>query len=432
MQNKLQGALFSFLFLMLPTVLLAQSAQEYRQMGEAIAQKGLYARAVDYYQQAVAADPNDWQSYQDMGDAYLQMNNNAEALGAYQKCLQINPDDSTAQTHVNSLTASGVQAQAPAASASPAQAAPSSGSQFNESQPLDQEQDQTVVVKRRRPRPAPAPTYNDNLAPMDHSKFWTSFAIGYSYSANNELAASAKAWNTDISNNGWSGSALSANDGLDLAFKLGFLLDTNNGLALGVKYVSIADYNLNVNYNNGPATDLSGNIAGSDFEQTTLSPYIIPITLDYYLFLPDHDGRFFLSAGVGYYFGDVHATTNYSYLISNGTPYDTTNPGYPDTYTGDLTAGAPGFQVSLGRDFAISRTLSLSLFVEARYAKLTNFQGILTDSNGNSANIGLATEPSSNNEVFLEDVTTIGNGNKYTTIDFTGVDGGLALNFYTL
>ncbi len=434
MKKMTLAILFSFLSLA-PAALLADTAQDYRDMGQALFQRGLYAKAVDYFQQAVSADPNDWQSYQAMGDSYMKMNANAEALGAYQKSLQINSNNPTVQAQVNSLTASGVQAQVPAASApsGPAVSAPSNpGGSFDESQPVTESQ--TVIIKRRRPfrRPEPVVNYNDDLAPMDHAKIWTQFSIGYTNSRGGDLITSANSWNTDIANFGWSGSAIASNDGLNLGFELGFLINPNNGLALGVKYVNMADYNLNVTYNNGP-TIIGSTSYDSDYDQTTISPYIIPITLDYYLFLPDHDGRFFVSVGAGYYFADVHVNRNYSSVIQDN------DPTQADQYSGDLTAGAPGFQASIGRDFAISRNMSISLFVEGRYAKLTNFQGTITDVNGNSANVGLATETGitaldNNPAVFIEDQTQIGgaNGNKYSTIDFTGVDVDLALNFYSL
>jgi tetratricopeptide (TPR) repeat protein len=437
------AVLFSFLALT-PAVLLADTAQDYSDMGQALFQRGLYAKAVGYFQQAVAANPSDWQSYQAMGDAYMKMNADGEALGAYQQSLQINPNNKAVQDQVNSLTASGVQPVAPTQASAPGNPPPSANPPpGNGNMEENQPENETVIVRHRRPfrRPEQVVNYNDNLAPYDHAKIWTSFSIGYTNSRVGDLITSANSWNSDISNSGnyypnaWTGSALAANDGLNLGFELGFLINPNNGIALGVKYVSIADYDLNVNFNNGPAT-IASTVYDSDFDQTTLSPYIIPITLDYYLFLPDHDGRFYLSLGVGYYFGDVHVSRNYSSIIQDYAGGDPNYANESDQYTGDLTAGAPGFQVGIGRDFAISRNMALSIFAEGRYAKLTNFMGTITDVNGNSANVGLATESTitgSGNDpgVFVEDTTAIGGGNnnKYTTIDFTGVDVGVALNF---
>lgn len=420
MRTITRFVLFS-LFFLAPILLWADTAQDYRDMGQALYQKGMYAKAVDYFRQAVTTDPNDWQSYQSMGDCYMKMDDKVEALDAYQKSLQINSNNPTVQTQVDNLNAAGVQASAP--TTTPSNNDPG---QFDESQPLNE--NQTVVIKRQRPvRPAPV-NYNDGLAPMDHAKVWTQVSIGYSYSKNDELITSANSWNNDIANSGgWTGSASASTDGLNLGFELGFLINPNSGLALGLKYINTADYTLGVNYQNGP-TIIGSTSYDSDYDQTTLSPYIVPITLDYYLFMPDGGGRFWLSGGVGYYFGDVHVDRNYSAVIQNN------DPTQADQYSGDLNSGALGFQVGIGRDFAISRNTSISLFARGRYAKLTNFKGTITDTSGYSANVGLATEPAFNNEIYVEDQTQIGGaaGNKYTTIDFTGFDVGVALNFYSL
>jgi len=426
--------LFSLLAV-IPALSQAASAQDYRDMGQALYQKGLYAKAVDYFRQAAAADPNDWQSYQTMGDAYMKMDARAEALDAYQKSLQINPDNPDVKAQVDSLSASGVQAQAPPQAQAPASNPPATG-QFDESQPLTE--NQTVVVRRRRAYARPAPVvYNDGLAPMDHAKFWSQFSIGYAYSRNGDLQTSANNWNSDINTYGWSGTAMSPNDGLELGAELGFLLSPNSGLALGAKYVGLSDYKLNVGFNDGPITDIHSTAYGSDYDQSTFSPYVVPLTLDYYQFLPDGGGRFWISGGVGYYIGAIHIQRNYQNLST--TNPDGTDPNQIDQYSGDLYAGGLGFQVGIGRDFALSRNTSITLFARGRYAKLTNFQGNITDPNGNYFKAGLALEPSITGAggdpgVFIEDVNNIGGaaGNQYATVDFTGFDVGVALNFYSL
>lgn len=434
MKKELRGFLFSLLALT-PAGLWAQGAQDYRDMGQALAQKGLYAKAISYFQQAVQADPTDWQSYQSMGDAYLKMNDNSNALASYQKSLQINPNNQAAQDEVNSL---GGTTSAPPnpPSQSTTSTPPNAPSGFEESQPTTIIETQPAYGRpRRRPRPQPM-SYNDGLAPMDHAKVWTQLAIGYAYSQSSDLNTSASSWNTDAQNFGWGGSALASNDGLNLGFELGFLLNPNSGLALGLKYTNISDYKLGIDFRDGPVTDTtSGNVYNDDYDQTTLSPYIVPLTLDYYLFLPDHGGRFWLSAGGGYYFGVVHVERNYQSSSASGGVTTVS----ADNYSGDLTSGSFGFQAGIGRDFAVSRNMSISLFARGRYAKLTNFQGNITSNvTGNYFNGGLATESGitnfdANPAVFVEDVTQIGpgNGNRYATIDFTGFDVGVALNFYS-
>jgi hypothetical protein len=77
--------------------------------------------------------------------------------------------------------------------------------------------------------------------------------------------------------------------------------------------------------------------------------------------------------------------------------------------------------------------MGFTLYAKGQYAKITNFSGVITDVNGSTANVGLAVEPSFNNEVYVEDQTQIGggNGNHNATVDFTSVEVGFALNFYS-
>ena len=143
MKNQNAISLIALFLLLSPVALLAQTAQDYQDLGNAVYQKGLYAKAVDYYKLAVQANPNDWQSYEDMGDSYTKMNDDSDALAAYQKSLQINPNNSAVQTQVNNLQSSGTT-PAQAQGNSNAEPAPANGGQWEESQPT------TVIVQRRR------------------------------------------------------------------------------------------------------------------------------------------------------------------------------------------------------------------------------------------------------------------------------------------
>ncbi len=428
MKKTTRSALFSLLFLGAPAFLLAQDAQDYRQMGEAVAQQGLYAKAVQYYQQAVAADPNDWQSYQDMGDAYMKMNDSAEALGAYQKSLQINPNNSAAQAQVNSLTASGVQAQAPAPAAAappsggPAASSPSNppGGQFSENQPMEQDQDQTIVIRHRHRRPEPVINYNDNLAPMDHAKMWFKWDFGYNYSLQEDLINSANATNAEAQNGtlfyGFNkGNATMSNSGFSTGGEIGFLVNPNFGIGIGARYIQGSTYTLSAENTNTPST------YPEDFEDASFTPEVVPITLDLYLFMPDHDGRFFISAGAGYYWGVVNVNENYSLTYYEG------NSSAQDNPVGNLYAGNVGFQVGVGRDFAIGRNFGISIFARGRYCQISGFQGTLSDGNN------YALVKYSDGTVDIDNPANVGSGGeKYAVIDFTGFDAGISLNWFSL
>jgi hypothetical protein len=263
--------------------------------------------------------------------------------------------------------------------------------------------------------------------------------MGYANAKTGDLSESAAGWNQDIAANPpWTGSASMPNDAFESGAQLGFLLNPNNGIAIGLKYMQLSDYQENVNFQNGPSpVTVGGNpvtysdgttvIYDSDYDQLTLTTTVVPITLDYYLFLPDSSGRFFLSGGVGWYFGTVHTEYNYSYVIANSDPNQT------DQLSGDLHGNGPGFQARIGREFQVAPRIGLTLYVGGQYAKISNFTGVVSDPYGNGYNVGLVVDPTLNNEVSIADQTQIGGSNnyRYATIDFTAFEVGVAMNFYS-
>jgi tetratricopeptide (TPR) repeat protein len=402
-KNQIRRVLISLLFC-LPVGLWAATSQDLRQMGQALNQKGLYSKALAYFQQAVQADPNDWQSYEGMGDAYMDMNDNVQALSAYQKSLRINPNNPTVQTQVQNLGGSpAVQDQ-------------------NNYNSLSQDHPNINNQVQRPTRPV----YTDGLAPMDHAKFWGSLQIGYSYSNLDDLSSSANNINNCSYVNQdpnlviypYTGNSVFSNSGIHLGAQLGVLLNPNVGLALGGKYIAMADYTADVAY---------GDPTGAT-ENETLSPALVPITLDLYLFLPDSGGRFFINGGLGYYAAAVHVDETYSY--SNF--YNQNESSQPENWTGDLYSGNIGFQVGIGREFAIDPKFGIAIYASGRYAKITNFRGTVSDQYGNSANMELATG-TTNGVVDIDDPAFVNGAysERPTTLDFTGFDVGLAFNFYS-
>ncbi len=407
MKNQNATSLIALFLFLSPLALLAQTAQDYQDLGNAVYQKGLYAKAVDYYKQAVQADPNDWQSYEDMGDSYMKMNDNSDALAAYQKSLQINPNNSAVQTQVNSLQSSGtapVQAQDNSGMAPP----PSNGTQWEESQPT------TVMYQRRRHpwRQLEPVVYKDGLAPINHARYWIDVDLAYNWSNQADLFNGVTAFNNYVSQNPtYTGIATADHGGIEGGVELGFLLNPYNGIAIGVRGVQTNSFQSNLDLHDG-----------GDFETVNIQPYILPLTLDYYLFLPDHDGRFFLTAGIGYYFAVAQVDDNYSYDIYEGQP-DT------DEIAGNMYGGNVGFQLGIGREFEIGNRLGLRLFARGRYCKITDINGNFTDANGNYDNYGLVVFP--NGTVGADSTSQISaNGEKYATLDYTGFDVGVGLTFF--
>lgn len=407
--------------------LLAANSSELRDMGQALAQKGLYAKAADYFQRAVEADPSDWQSYEDLGNAHMKLGENGLALDAYNQSLRLHPDNPTLQTLVESLKSAGTPATTTTMPPPPS-ATPASGvedDQWETAEPVTVNGTNAQPQRRRRARPQAA-VFNDGLAPIDHARIWTQASLGYVNARVGDLQQSAAGWNQDIAANGWTGSATSPNDAVGLGGQLGFLLTPQHGLAIGAEYIGLSNYDLGVNYQNGPAT-VNGNPYNSDFDQTTLSAYVLPITLDYYFFLPDSSGRFFLSGGVGWYFGTVHVDRNYSAVIAAN------DENLWDQFSGDLHGNAFGFQARVGREWQVTPRIGLVLYAQGHFAKIDHFTGTVDDPYGNSFSVGLASEHNLNNKVFVEDTSNIGGAadNRYASIDFTSIEVGFALNFYS-
>ena len=81
------------LLLAAPACLMAANSQDFKEGGMALYRAGQYAKALDYFNNAVQADPNDWQAYEDLGDTYSKMDDLANAKNAYQKYIEIYHED---------------------------------------------------------------------------------------------------------------------------------------------------------------------------------------------------------------------------------------------------------------------------------------------------------------------------------------------------
>lgn len=273
--------------------------------------------------------------------------------------------------------------------------------------------------------------HNPDLAYIDEAKVWIKAELGYDWAQQGDLINSANTINNgqlDYVNatnpypaTGYIGSALASNSGLGWGGELGFLVSPNFGIAIGSRYLQSANYTANVQYDNSPYNDQ---------EILTLTPAVVPITLDLYFFLPDKGGRFFISAGTGYYLGMVHVDQTTTYNNFFGTPTNGTG-NQTDEWTGDMYSGNIGFQLGIGREFQVSPRFGIEIYGRAYYAQITNFQGTLYDGN-TSGTFALASTSSGPTVVDAENPVYINNTyqERYTTIDFTGFDVGASLNFY--
>src|SRR5665213_202438 len=306
-------------FALLPSAAKAVNtqAQEFDELGMALYGRGLYAKSINYFQDAVQADPTDWQGYENLGNAYFKIGDNSNAFSAFQKSLQINPNNNSLQIIVQNLQAKGTIAanadqpaftgvQAPVNNYSVESEQPIEGNQHN----LPPSQVFPQPGAGRSPRESwdqtePASSYG--LAPINRSKIWFNIDLAYNWSNQADLFSGAANENSFIQQNGFTGTALADHGGIEGGVELGFLLNPYNGIAIGVRGIASNQYNSNLNLQDG-----------GDFESVNVQPLVVPLTVDYYLFMPDHDGRFFITAGVGYYFANVSVDDNFSYDNSSG------------------------------------------------------------------------------------------------------------------
>ena len=400
MRNK-TAVLGLLLFLAIPAGLMAADSQDFKEAGMALFRAGKYEKALVYFNNAVQANPNDWQAYKDLGDTYSQLGDNLNAQKAYQQSQSMHPT-------------------------SPASSPDSLDQEQNnppESQPIvtPKTEPENTVTEQAEPwhkKPgtiSSTETGRGGINRINRAKYWIKGELGYNYSAMGELIDAANAYNGQISANGWSGSASAGNHGVQFGGEIGFNLNPDSGFAIGVRIIRAADYHLDVNYEPG--------LSIPDFQTATFEPWAVPLTLDYYQFFPDSTGRFFISAGVGYYFGSIQVANDYDFFDSGGPT---------DTITGELTSGGVGFQVSLGREWAINRNMGISLYGRGHYAKISNFKGTLTNSTGQTGEFGLETATDTGTiDVDNTQFINAAYNEKYTTIDFTGFDVGFALSFYT-
>ncbi len=87
------GAASLALNLFLTTAAFAQTAQDYFSKGQAAYTSGQMQQALDYFKDAIQADPNHMDSHFNIGAIYYKQGRYNEALEAFNKLLQIDPND---------------------------------------------------------------------------------------------------------------------------------------------------------------------------------------------------------------------------------------------------------------------------------------------------------------------------------------------------
>lgn len=393
-----------FLGFFAPSLSLAITAQEYKESGLALYRAGQYSKAVTFFQNAVQANPNDWETYQGLGNTYYKMNDISSALAAYQKSLQLNPNNPALQTFVNNLQ----------------------GSVSSNNVATNNVGTNNVTTLQEVTTPTPTPVqYHDGLALMNHSKYWMKIRLGYDDYASGDFNKSADSFNNHSFNPGsvisgsvsYTGSASASHEGFGLDGEGGLMLNPNMGLAFDVDFVFNDPYSVKVTYDLGYP------------ESLTVSNVTIMFTLDYDLFLPESFGRTFLSVGGGLYFSMLEVDQTTSAVNFFGTD-NGNGGGGPNEWKGELYGLGPGVQLGLGQQIAIDKGTALEISALGYLGQISNFRGTLRDTEGNTGQFGLAASSSNPTLVDVEPTSNINGSERNAVIDFTGFYVGAAVDVF--
>ncbi len=370
-------ALFSFIFLALPSLTHAYTSNDYYQAGLNFYQQKDYTKAIQYFKTAVQMDPNNWQAYQVLGSSYYQSGDTPNALSAFDQSLQIHPDNPGLKSYTDHLHAQNV-----AASTAPTLAtAPPLGSA-----PVSSVGTQTLYVAGDFTKPK-----------------WITLHVGVAYATLGDLPGAATAFEKSYpSTASYTTSASVNNIGVLLGLEGGLALDPENAISASIDGALFGGYQ-----DSGlSTTDLTQ--GGTD----TLSPTMIAAQLNYYHYFLMGNSRLILGLGAGVYgtMLNVDSVANGQTLIS-----------------GNLNGYGFGGTLNLGWETILGGSFTLNIFAQARFATTSNIQGNETDSAGNSQQVGLATN--STGFLYYLPLSEIGNnGTRWANIDYTGGDLGIALS----
>jgi tetratricopeptide (TPR) repeat protein len=70
-------------------------------LGNALADQGRYAEAVEHYRRALEINPDSAEAHYNLGNALALQGKYAEAIKHFRKALQIRPDDAKARQSLN-------------------------------------------------------------------------------------------------------------------------------------------------------------------------------------------------------------------------------------------------------------------------------------------------------------------------------------------
>lgn len=226
---------------------------------------------------------------------------------------------------------------------------------------------------------------------------------GYDYSFLDDLVNGTKAWGTVIQGGGQVPVVSTDRSGILAGGELGYRLDADNALSLEAQNVW--------------SSALKAGVSGTTASEA--DPSLLSFSLNFeHTFLRSNGFRTYAEIGVGYYQANVNYNLNFIGPIN-----------------ANFSQAAPGGTLKLGQEMDLGGSFALSLFVQGRWASFNQLTASSGTINGSTpladGPFGLVIAPlAGSNLLFLAPTSGVGsNGLRYATVDYSGLDGNLALKF---
>jgi hypothetical protein len=355
----------------------------YFNAGSTYLRQGHYDKAIPYFRATLNLDPNHALAYEGLARCYYQLGQYEQAYEISHKGLQVYPESTILQTINERL--------------GPRMAKP----------PMPEAQGPGKVVKNGRVI---------QEGPMLAPQFWVKGALKYDYSFEGDFNKAVDGWKVAAPNYGATVYDASAgNGGLGGKLEFGYGLDAWDGLTLTLSAFQEDGFHGHANgiVNSVPAT------LTSDF-----NPLVASVEADYCLFWPHDDYRFYIKGGFGYYYSFVgFRQMNQPATVAWG--------NLPGPYSGTLGSGDFGVNLGAGYELRLEDHLGLELSVMFRYVTLSNFTvNGPQQADGTVPVYGLVTMP--DGFIGVADTATINDTtqNRFLTMDLTGVEAALSLDYY--
>jgi hypothetical protein len=245
----------------------------------------------------------------------------------------------------------------------------------------------------------------DRFGEVTASKCWIKTNFGYGMVALDDFKKASLPFIDTAIDLGWATASTSTGGwSLDGMVEIGMNLDAEHAFALRGEFLSASVFSGQANFENLQFT-------------RKFQPIAIPISLNYYRYFAAGDQRYFITGGIGYYFGFV------SFLQSSPGSYSS------GTFTGRTVGGNLGF----GSEWLISRNLGLEVTLNGRYARIPKVESDFYSNVTGEPGSRTAIVSSSDGNVFIgaeEDMSE--NDWHFVPVDFMGFDVRVGFNIYIL